>query len=87
MCPASYTDLQTEKAFGFEWFKFKATTIKQKLGTVAESVERRPRVREIVNSVPGRDKPLTYKIATCHFLARCSALYRIGQGVDRSVSG
>ena len=44
------------------------------LGTLAESVERRPRMSEIGNLVPSRVKPVTYKIYTCHFLAWCSAL-------------
>ena len=38
--------------------------------TVAESLERGP----IGSSVPGRVKPMTYKIDTRHILARCSAL-------------
>ena len=32
------------------------------------------RVREIAGSNPGQVKPMTYKIDTCHSLARCSAL-------------
>ena len=41
---------------------------------VAESVERRPRVREIGSLVPGQVKPMTYQIDTCRFLAWCFAL-------------
>ena len=44
------------------------------LGTVAESVEHRSSVREIVSSNPSRVKPMTYQIDTCCFLARCSAI-------------
>ena len=47
---------------------------------VAESVDWRPRTREIGSSVPGRVKPLTYKIDTCHFLAWLLLL--IGYGND-----
>ena len=56
-------------------------------GAVAKSVEHGPRVREmalskvrtgplrvIVGSNPGQVKPMTHKIDTCYFLARCSAL-------------
>ena len=43
-------------------------------GAVAESVEHGPHMREIVGSNPGRVKPMTYQIDTCHFLAKCSAL-------------
>ena len=48
-------------------------------GAVAESLERGPRVREIgrwavENLVPGRVKPMTYKIDTCRFLAWRSEL-------------
>ena len=41
-------------------------------GAVAESVERGPRVQEIGSSVPGRVKPMTYKIYKLCFLARRS---------------
>ena len=41
---------------------------------MAESVEHWSLVREIAGSNPGRVKPMTYKIDTCRFLARCSAL-------------
>ena len=41
---------------------------------VAESIEHWSRVRGIVDSNPGRVKPMTYKIDPCCFLARCSAL-------------
>ena len=44
------------------------------LAAVAESGEHWSRVREIVGSNPGQVKPMTYKIDTCRFLARCSAL-------------
>ena len=47
---------------------------------MAESVERRPQVQDTGSLVPGRVKPLTYKIDTCRFLARNSAL--IGYGND-----
>ena len=49
-------------------------------GTVAESVECRLKCR---SSVPGRVKPMTYKIDFCHFLARRSALigYNLQQGL------
>ena len=51
------------------------TAAKQlKPGAVAESVEHWSRVREIMGSNPGRVKPMSYKIDTCHFLARCLAL-------------
>ena len=46
------------------------------LGAVAQSVEHRPRVREIMGSIPGGVKLMTYQIDTCHFLPRCSALLR-----------
>ena len=42
--------------------------------TVAESVERGPCMRKIGSSVPGRVKPMTYKIDACHFLAWYLAL-------------
>ena len=42
--------------------------------TVAELVEHWSRMREILGSIPVRVKPMTYKIYTCHFLARISAL-------------
>ena len=38
------------------------------LGAVAESVERRPRVKEIGSSVSSRVKLVTYIIDTCRFL-------------------
>ena len=41
---------------------------------VAESVERGPRIREMGRFVPGRVKPMTYKINACRFLAWLSAL-------------
>ena len=43
-------------------------------GAVAESVEHRPHVREIVSSNTDQVKPMTYKIDTCRLLARRSAL-------------
>ena len=43
-------------------------------GAVAESVEHWSRVWKIMGSNPGRVKPMTYKIDTCRFLTRCSAL-------------
>ena len=43
-------------------------------GAVAESVERRPREREIGNSVEGQVKPMTYKRVTFCFLVWCLAL-------------
>ena len=43
-------------------------------GAVAESVEHWSRVWKIMGSNPGWVKPMTYKIDTCRFLARCSAL-------------
>ena len=39
-----------------------------------ESVERGPRMWEIGRSLPSPFKPMTYKIDTCCFLARHSAL-------------
>ena len=54
---------------------------------VAELVAHWSRVREIVGSHPGRVKPMAYKIDTCPFLARCSALVGLGQRLVRSVSG
>ena len=41
---------------------------------MAESVEHRPRAREIVGANPDQVKPMTYKIGNCRFLSRCSAL-------------
>ena len=38
-------------------------------GVVAESVERKPHVREIWSLVPRRIKPMTYQIDNCRFLA------------------
>ena len=52
----------------------------QHQGAVAESIERRPRVREIESLILGQVKPVTYKVDTCHFLAWCLAL--IGYGKD-----
>ena len=49
-------------------------------GAVAESVEHWSRLREIVGSNTGRVKPMTYKIDTCRFLARCLVL--LGQDKD-----
>ena len=43
-------------------------------GALVESVEHWARVWEIVGSNPGLVKPMTYKIDTCGFLARCLAL-------------
>ena len=43
-------------------------------------VEHWCRMREIVGLNHGRVKPMTYKVDTCRFLARCSAL--LGQGKD-----
>ena len=54
---------------------------------VADSMERLLCMWEIGSLVPGRVKPVTYKIETCHFLARRSASFRIGQGLISSVSG
>ena len=55
-------------------------------GTVYESVERRPRVRETGCSVRGGVKSMTYHL---HLSLSSLALgiNRIGQGLDRSVSG
>ena len=44
------------------------------LGTVAELVERGPRMEEISSLIPGQVKSMTYKIYTYHFLAWRSAL-------------
>ena len=52
-------------------------------GAVAESLEHRTHVQEIGSSVPGRGKPMIYRIDTCHFLAWHSTL---GQGLVSSVS-
>ena len=41
---------------------------------VTESVERGPQVWEIWSLVPGRVKPMVYKMYTCHFVARRSTL-------------
>ena len=49
-------------------------------GTVAELVERWPRVWEIGSLVLGRVKSMTYKIDTCRFVAWHSTL--IGYGKD-----
>ena len=49
-------------------------------GVVAESIERRPRGREMCSSGPGRVKPMAYNIDTSHSLAWWLAL--IGQGKD-----
>ena len=43
-------------------------------GAVAELVERLLPVQEIGSSIPGRVKPMTFKIDTCHFLAYRLAL-------------
>ena len=45
-------------------------------GTVAESVEHRPRMREMGSLMPDCIKPMTYKIDNCHFLALYSGKYR-----------
>ena len=42
-------------------------------GAVAESIEQRPRMREM-RIVPGQFNTVTYKIDTCRFLAWHSAL-------------
>ena len=43
-------------------------------GTVAESVKPWSRMREIMPSIPGQVKPMSYQINTCRFIARCLAL-------------
>ena len=43
-------------------------------GSVAELVKHWSRMWEIVGSIPGRVKAMSYKIDTCLFLAWCSAL-------------
>ena len=49
------------------------------LNAVAESVERRPPVREIGSSIPGRVKPMTYQIKTCRFIAWRLTLIEYGK--------
>ena len=46
----------------------------QKSNTVFDSVERRLPIQKIGSSIPGRVKPITYTIDTCHFLVRSLAL-------------
>ena len=40
-----------------------------------ESEEHRHRMRKIVGANPGQIKPMTYKIVTCHFEAKCLPLF------------
>ena len=44
--------------------------VTDRICVVAESIEHWSRMWEIVASNPGRVKPMTYEIDTCHFLAR-----------------
>ena len=46
----------------------------EELDAIAKLVEHWSRMRDIMGSNAGRVKPMTYKIYTCRFLARCSAL-------------
>ena len=48
-------------------------------GTVSEWVEHWSRMQEIMGSNPSRVKPMTNKIDTCRFLARCLALLGTGK--------
>ena len=47
--------------------------------SVAESVEHRPREREIGSSIPDRVRPMPYQIDICYFLAWCLALIGYGK--------
>ena len=58
---------------------FVCSPLSLKLDAVAESVEHRPRVREIGNSVPSRVKAMTCEVDTCRFLAWRSALIGYGK--------
>ena len=49
-------------------------------GSVAESEEHGPRMREIVGLNPGRVKSMTYQIYTCSFLVQYLALLGWGEG-------
>ena len=49
------------------------------MDAVDESVERNLPMQKVVSSIPGRVKPMTYKIDTCRFLAKRSRVVREGK--------
>ena len=50
-----------------------SVTVQVTPGVVVESVESEPHVQEIGSSVHDQVKPMSYKIDTCHLIARHSA--------------
>ena len=79
----SYTTFEVTKAEDSLKYKhhtcLKVQSPDFKPGAVAESVENVSCVGEIVGLNPCRVRPLTYKIDTSQFLARCSALLEQGK--------